>query len=75
MKRNVRVLFAFAGGSGHLEPLVPIARAAREAGPLNATARPAGDQISDEIAALPGSEHAASLLERLATSSRRTSAG
>jgi UDP:flavonoid glycosyltransferase YjiC (YdhE family) len=28
----MRVLFTFAGGSGHLEPLVPIARAAREAG-------------------------------------------
>jgi len=28
----VRVLFTFAGGSGHLEPLVPIARAARAAG-------------------------------------------
>jgi UDP:flavonoid glycosyltransferase YjiC (YdhE family) len=28
----VRVLFAFAGGSGHLEPLVPIARAVRDAG-------------------------------------------
>jgi len=30
--RNVRILFTFAGGSGHLEPLVPIARAVREAG-------------------------------------------
>jgi UDP:flavonoid glycosyltransferase YjiC (YdhE family) len=28
----VRLLFSFAGGSGHLEPLVPIARAARAAG-------------------------------------------
>jgi UDP:flavonoid glycosyltransferase YjiC (YdhE family) len=28
----VRVLFTFAGGSGHLEPLVPIARAVTEAG-------------------------------------------
>ena len=28
----MRVLFAFAGGSGHLEPLVPIARAMLEAG-------------------------------------------
>ena len=28
----MRILFAFAGGSGHLEPLVPIARAAKAAG-------------------------------------------
>ncbi|MEN3283730.1 MAG: hypothetical protein V7607_4870 [Solirubrobacteraceae bacterium] len=28
----MRVIFAFAGGSGHLEPLLPIARAVREAG-------------------------------------------
>jgi UDP:flavonoid glycosyltransferase YjiC (YdhE family) len=28
----VRVLFTFAGGGGHLEPLVPIARAVRDAG-------------------------------------------
>jgi UDP:flavonoid glycosyltransferase YjiC (YdhE family) len=28
----MRVLFTFAGGSGHLDPLVPIARAVREAG-------------------------------------------
>ena len=28
----MRILFAFAGGSGHLEPLVPIARAAEAAG-------------------------------------------
>jgi len=28
----VRILFAFAGGSGHLDPLVPIARAAGAAG-------------------------------------------
>jgi UDP:flavonoid glycosyltransferase YjiC (YdhE family) len=28
----LRVLFCFAGGSGHLEPLVPIAQAVREAG-------------------------------------------
>lgn len=28
----MRILFSFAGGSGHLEPLVPIARAARAAG-------------------------------------------
>jgi len=28
----MRMLFAFAGGSGHLEPLVPIARAAKAAG-------------------------------------------
>lgn len=28
----VRLLFTFAGGSGHFEPLVPIARAAAEAG-------------------------------------------
>jgi UDP:flavonoid glycosyltransferase YjiC (YdhE family) len=28
----VRFLFTFAGGSGHFEPLVPIARAAQEAG-------------------------------------------
>ncbi len=29
---GLRVLFAFAGGSGHLDPLVPVARAARDAG-------------------------------------------
>lgn len=29
----VRILFAFAGGSGHLEPLVPLGRAAHAAGP------------------------------------------
>jgi UDP:flavonoid glycosyltransferase YjiC (YdhE family) len=29
---SVRVLFTFAGGRGHLEPLVPIARAAADAG-------------------------------------------
>ncbi len=28
----MRVLFTFAGGAGHAEPLVPIARAARAAG-------------------------------------------
>ena len=28
----MRILFTFAGGSGHLEPLVPIARAAERAG-------------------------------------------
>jgi hypothetical protein len=28
----VRILFAFAGGRGHLNPLVPLARAARDAG-------------------------------------------
>ena len=28
----MRMLFAFAGGSGHLEPLVPIARAAKATG-------------------------------------------
>lgn len=28
----MRILFTFVGGHGHLEPLVPIARAAREAG-------------------------------------------
>lgn len=32
MSGNVRILFTFAGGSGHLEPLVPIARAAQAAG-------------------------------------------
>jgi UDP:flavonoid glycosyltransferase YjiC (YdhE family) len=31
-KGSVRVLFTFAGGHGHLEPLVPIARAAADAG-------------------------------------------
>ena len=29
---SVRVLFTFAGGRGHLEPLVPVARAAADAG-------------------------------------------
>ena len=29
---GMRILFTFAGGSGHLEPLVPIARAAERAG-------------------------------------------
>jgi UDP:flavonoid glycosyltransferase YjiC (YdhE family) len=28
----LRILFAFAGGSGHLDPLVPLARAAEQAG-------------------------------------------
>jgi UDP:flavonoid glycosyltransferase YjiC (YdhE family) len=38
----MRLLFAFAGGSGHLEPLVPIARAARKAGHVAAfSGRPA----------------------------------
>jgi UDP:flavonoid glycosyltransferase YjiC (YdhE family) len=31
LRADVRILFAFAGGSGHLEPLVPIARTARDA--------------------------------------------
>jgi UDP:flavonoid glycosyltransferase YjiC (YdhE family) len=31
-RRPLRILFAFVGGWGHLEPLLPIARAAREAG-------------------------------------------
>ena len=30
--RGMRILFTFAGGTGHLEPLVPIARAAQRAG-------------------------------------------
>jgi UDP:flavonoid glycosyltransferase YjiC (YdhE family) len=30
--RTLRILFTFAGGSGHLDPLVPIARAAASAG-------------------------------------------
>src|SRR4051794_23207976 len=34
----VRILFTFAGGSGHLEPLVPIARAAEAAGHIVAFA-------------------------------------
>jgi UDP:flavonoid glycosyltransferase YjiC (YdhE family) len=34
----MRMLFGFAGGSGHLEPLVPLARAAREAGHVDAFA-------------------------------------
>ena len=29
---TVRILFSFVGGNGHFEPLVPIARAARDAG-------------------------------------------
>jgi UDP:flavonoid glycosyltransferase YjiC (YdhE family) len=38
----MRVLFTFAGGSGHFEPLVPIARAVREAGhPVAFSGRPA----------------------------------
>jgi UDP:flavonoid glycosyltransferase YjiC (YdhE family) len=38
----MRLLFTFAGGRGHLEPLVPIARAARDAGHEVAfTGRPA----------------------------------
>ena len=28
----MRMLFTFAGGNGHFEPLIPIARAARQAG-------------------------------------------
>jgi len=31
-RRPLRILFAFVAGRGHLEPLLPIARAAREAG-------------------------------------------
>jgi UDP:flavonoid glycosyltransferase YjiC (YdhE family) len=34
----VRILFTFAGGSGHFDPLIPIARAARAAGHVVATA-------------------------------------
>jgi UDP:flavonoid glycosyltransferase YjiC (YdhE family) len=38
----VRFLLTFAGGSGHFEPLLPIARAAREAGHVVAfSGRPA----------------------------------
>jgi len=37
----VRILFTFAGGSGHLEPLIPVARAAEAAGHVVAfTGRP-----------------------------------
>src|SRR5262249_15020928 len=35
---NVRILFTFAGGNGHFEPLVPIARAAARAGHIVAVA-------------------------------------
>jgi UDP:flavonoid glycosyltransferase YjiC (YdhE family) len=41
----------------------------------NPTYRSAAERIADEIAALPGPARAVALLERLATSSRRTSAG
>jgi UDP:flavonoid glycosyltransferase YjiC (YdhE family) len=34
----MRILFTFAGGSGHLEPLIPIARAAKAAGHVVASA-------------------------------------
>ena len=36
----MRILFAFVGGRGHLEPLVPIARAAQDAGHTVAFAAP-----------------------------------
>ncbi len=37
----MRILFTFAGGSGHLEPLIPIAQAAKDAGHVVAfTGRP-----------------------------------
>jgi UDP:flavonoid glycosyltransferase YjiC (YdhE family) len=43
----MRVLFTFAGGSGHLEPLVPIARAVTEAGHVVAfSGRPA---VADRV--------------------------
>jgi len=33
---SMRMLFTFAGGAGHFEPLVPIARAAAEIDPVSA---------------------------------------
>lgn len=46
----MRLLFTFAGGSGHLEPLVPIARTARDAGHEVAfTGRPAMAERVDEL--------------------------
>jgi UDP:flavonoid glycosyltransferase YjiC (YdhE family) len=46
----VRILFAFAGGRGHVEPLVPIARVADAAGHTVAFAP--GPSIAPEVAAL-----------------------
>jgi UDP:flavonoid glycosyltransferase YjiC (YdhE family) len=47
----MRALFTFAGGSGHLEPLVPIARAVREAGHTVAfSGRPAAAARVRELA-------------------------
>jgi UDP:flavonoid glycosyltransferase YjiC (YdhE family) len=37
-EHEVRILFTFAGGSGHFEPLIPIARAANAAGHVVAVA-------------------------------------
>jgi UDP:flavonoid glycosyltransferase YjiC (YdhE family) len=46
----MRMLFAFAGGSGHMEPLVPIARAAAGAGHTVAfTGRPAAAARAEEL--------------------------
>ena len=39
----MRILFAFAGGQGHFEPLVPLAQAAVAAGHDVAVTRPRGD--------------------------------
>jgi UDP:flavonoid glycosyltransferase YjiC (YdhE family) len=52
----MRILFAFAGGSGHFNPLVPIARAAEAAGHRVAVACPpgmAGRVEADGFEALP----------------------
>ena len=53
----MRMLFTFAGGSGHLEPLLPIARAARAAGHLVAFAGRPWMVPKVEAAAFPQVRH------------------
>jgi UDP:flavonoid glycosyltransferase YjiC (YdhE family) len=50
---TVRILFTFAGGSGHFDPLVPIARAARAAGHVVAVACGPAMVPAIEAAGLP----------------------
>jgi UDP:flavonoid glycosyltransferase YjiC (YdhE family) len=69
----LRILFAFPGGTGHFLPMASIARAAEVAGHAvlaDQTYRRHAERMRDEIAALPGPEHAVTLLERLAAERR-----
>ena len=73
----MRVLFAFVGGSGHCEPLVPVAVAAETAVRDTVTAVLAGasyrrkaERMRDEIASLPDSATAVVLLEQLLSEKR-----